>query len=134
MVIQGLRLLAVYVENNCKDDMEVFTSSGFIAKTTRVSAPQPVETPVIRKLDYGAISGQLLVTIKAVSGARSYNLRYAAMTNGTPGSWTTVAVPIIRKAVVVGNLTPGTVYAFEVQALGPLGTSDWSDSSTWMCT
>jgi hypothetical protein len=134
LVIQDLHLLAIYVQNNCKDDTQVFVSSGFQAKSNTKQAPQPAAAPVIRKVDYGPVSGQLLVFIKSVRGARTYYLRHAPVTNGTPGTWTQLTITNVRNATVVGNLTPGTTYAFEAQALGPLGYSDWSDSSTCMCT
>ena len=34
----------------------------------------------------------------------------------------------------VTGLTPGTIYAFQVRAMGRLGYTDWSDSATRMCT
>lgn len=33
---------------------------------------------------------------------------------------------------ICANLTPGTTYAFQVRALGPLGYTDYSDSVTRM--
>ena len=133
VVIGDLRQLAVYVENNCNNDMATFTSSGFTAKA-KASPTGPVAVPVIKTLDYGNNSGQILVSIKAVAGGRSYNVRYAPVpAGGTPSAWTSMQVGSIRSAVTVSNLTPGTTYAFQVQALGSAGLSDWSDSSTIMC-
>ncbi len=34
---------------------------------------------------------------------------------------------------ITSGLTPGTIYGFQVQALGPIGYSDWSDITTIMC-
>jgi len=39
----------------------------------------------------------------------------------------------IKKAIPIDNLTSGTLYAFQLQALGMKGLSAWSDSSTIMC-
>jgi hypothetical protein len=61
-------------------------------------------------------------------------MRYAAMANGNPGPWTTETMTTVKKGMLIGNLTPGTVYAFQVRALGPLGSTDWSDSVTMMST
>ena len=133
LIIQDLRLLAVYVEKNCNDEMTVFSTSGFTAKTRGKSASGPIAVPLIRKVDYGQNSGQILVYIKAVSGAYSYNVRYAVMTGTTPGAWTTIPAATVLKAVTIGNLTPGTTYGFAVQALGSQGYSDWSDPTTIMC-
>src|SRR4029077_20681643 len=37
-----LRVLAFYAELNCKDDMNVFLTSGFTPRSTTRTAPQPV--------------------------------------------------------------------------------------------
>jgi len=58
----------------------------FTAKPTGKSAPQPVAVPSFRSLDYGANSGQIAVSVKKVSGAKSYFIRYAVMNGTTPGS------------------------------------------------
>ena len=67
-----------------------------------------------------------------VSGAHSYDVRFAALTNGTPGSWITQTVTQARKAVTFNGLTPGTTYSFQVRALGKAGYTDWSDSANRM--
>jgi hypothetical protein len=133
-VIKDLRQLAMYVESNCNEDMTTFTSSGFVAKTKPVPTAK-VAVPGFKKIDYGNVSGQILVTIQSAAGARAYNLRSAVVTNGTPGPWTVTLIANIRKAITIPNLTPGTTYAFQVQALGSNNTlSDWSDSTNLMCT
>ena len=71
-----------------------------------------------------------------VKGAYSYELRYIALdSNRVPvGEWKTQAMGSARSAVAVSGLTPGTIYAFEVHALGKLGYTDWSDPAHFMCT
>jgi hypothetical protein len=133
LVIQDLTLLAVSVQNDCNDDPQIFASSGFTAKTSTKTANQPVAVPAFRYLDYGSNSGQLLISIKAVAGARSYFLRYAVMNGVQPGPWTTLTIPNIQKPCTLSNLTPATTYGFEVQALGALGYSDWSTTETIIC-
>ena len=133
VVIKALRQLGHYVEAACKDDMTIFMSSGFLAQGS-VRTTTPPLTESIRKIEAGANSGQLLVTIVADRRAFSYELRWAPVTNGSPGTWTTQAVTTARPASLVGNLTPGTIYAFQVRALSKQGYSDWSDPVTRMCT
>jgi hypothetical protein len=48
-------------------------------------------------------------------------------------AWTVVQIATVKKATPLDNLTSGTVYAVQVQALGAQGLSAWSDSSTIMC-
>jgi hypothetical protein len=132
LVIQDLKSLALYVENNCNDDPAILTTSGFAVKTPVKTAGLPVVAPAIKTLDYGANSGQITVTLKKVPGAKVYFLRYAAMTAGSPGSWTNVAVPKVNVKTTISGLTAGVIYAFQTQSLGSVGYSDWSDSTTIM--
>ena len=128
LVIQGLNLLAVFVENVSTDDPVIFAKSGFTPKPTGKSASQPVVVPSFRSLDYGANSGQIAVYVKKVAGAKSYFIRYAVMNGTTPGACATIPAATIQKAITISGLTPQTVYGFQVQALGVLGYSDWSST------
>ena len=94
LVIQDLNLLAVYVQNVSNDDPVIFAVSGFTPKPTGKSAPQPVAAPTFRSIDYGVNSGQIVFSVKAVAGGKSYFIRYAVMNGATPGPWTTVTQPI----------------------------------------
>jgi len=132
VVVKELRQLAMYVESNCNDDMTIFTTSGFTAKA-KPSPSAEVAVPTIKSLDYGQHPGEILVSLKKSAGARSYILRFAQLTGTTPGPWTTLSIANIRKAISIVNLTSGTSYAFQAQALGMLGLSPWTDSSTIMC-
>jgi hypothetical protein len=156
-VVNDLRQLAMYAESNCNEELAIFTTSGFTARA-KPSPSGPVAAPTFKWLDYGAHPGEILVFIKSEPGARSYNVRFGAMPptppaagggpsstpasagatagaapGATPSSWTVLNVANIKKAIPVDNLTSGTLYAFQVQALGMKGLSAWSDSSTIMC-
>jgi hypothetical protein len=133
MVIQDLNLLAVYVQNVSNDDPAIFAASGFTAKPTGKSAPQPVGAPSFRSLDFGVNSGQIVVSVKAQPGAKSYFIRYAVMNGATPVSWTTIPAATIQKPITISGLIPTTIYGFQVQALGVLGYSDWSAIETIIC-
>ena len=133
LIVQDLNLLAVFVQNVSNDDPAIFAASGFTAKPTGKSAPQPVGAPAFRSLDYGVNSGQIVASVKAQAGAKSYFIRYAVMAGATPGAWTTVAAPSIQKPITISGLTPTTIYGFQVQALGVLGYSDWSALTTIIC-
>lgn len=133
-VIKMLRLIGRYVEVTCKDDMAIFKSSG-LEPASSTKAPTQAVSEKIRKISHGANSGQIVVQLKAVPKAVSYELRYAqAGSGGTPGAWTTVPVASVKAPVTVSGLTPGTIYAFQARALGKSGYSDYSDSATLMCT
>jgi hypothetical protein len=71
VLMKILKQLARYVEQACKDDMTIFTSSGFQAVSkTRATAPSLSQS--IRKITQGSSSGVLLVWLVAVAGALSY--------------------------------------------------------------
>jgi hypothetical protein len=128
-----LRQLAIYAETNCNDDPAVFVTSGFLAaSTTRTLTPQPLDKPVVKRIDQGSISGELLVRITSVPNAASYELRYAVETDLLPGEWTILTMTTVKSAVSVKTLKPGTIYAFQVRGLGKLGYTDWSSSKTRM--
>jgi len=133
LIVQDLNLLAVFVRNVSNDDPVIFAASGFTAKPTGKSAPQPVAVPAFRSLNFGANSGQIVVTVKAVAGGKSYFIRHAVMNGTTPGPWTTIPAASIPKAITISGLTPMTMYGFQVQALGVLGYSDWSTTETIAC-
>ena len=77
---------------------------------------------------------QLLVSIKAVRKAKSYELRYGAAgaSGAAPAVWSILMAPNAKTAVPINGLTPGTTYAVQVRAYGQLGYTAYSDSVTRM--
>ena len=133
-VIRMLRALATYVELNCKDDLNIFLTSGFTPRSNTRTPAQPLAQPTVSSLDQGN-TGQLLVSIKSVKKAKTYELRVGPVGTGgaTPASWVTQTIPNAKTATPVNGLTPGTTYAVQVRAYGHLGYTEWSDSATRMC-
>jgi hypothetical protein len=132
-VLSKLRLLGAYVEAACNGDLSVLLSSGFEAASGTRFAPQPLPVPTITRVDQGN-SGQLLINIKAVPKAQSYELRHAPLEpGGAPGPWTTTFVAVVKQATPIANLTPGTVFSFQVRAVNRAGYTDWSDAVKRMC-
>jgi hypothetical protein len=127
--------LAAYVTATCNDDMATFLLSGFQAVSSTKTATLPASDS-IRKIDQGANSGSLAVTLVKYTGAGSYLLRWAPVpaAGATPATWSSQAVLNVKSPVTISGLTPGTVYAFQVAALTHTGYTDWSDSVTLMCT
>jgi hypothetical protein len=123
-----MRSLGHYVEVACKGDTQAFVSSGFIAVAPRQKlANLPIALPSIVKIDQGS-TGTLLVSIESVK-ARSYELRYAPVpAAGATISWTIIVIANAKPAVPINNLTPGTIYTFQVRAFGKQGFTEWSSS------
>jgi hypothetical protein len=132
-VLRMIRALAMYVELNCKEDMTIFLTSGFEAKSTTRTPPRLPDQPTIVELEQGA-TGQFLAWVKAARYAKSYNVRVGVVGPGgaTPTSWTTVTIPHAQRPALLNDLTPGTTYAVQVQAYGTVGYTEWSDSVTRM--
>jgi hypothetical protein len=134
VVIGMLRLLGCYVEAACDGDIAVFRSSGLEpASSTKPQAPPLSQN--IRNVEHGSISGQIVVWMKAIGGAFSYEFRYSVLDAGMPPtSWTTRLVTNVKRPIILDGLTPSATYAFEAHALLKEGYSDWSDMVTFMCT
>jgi hypothetical protein len=132
-VIRTIKQLSTYVELNCKDDMNIFLSSGFQPRSSMRTSAQPLDQPMIQSIDQGP-TGQLLVSITPVRKAKSYELRFGIAGSGgaAPAAWSTLMAPNARTAVSISGLTPGTTYAVQVRAYGQLGYTEYSDSATRM--
>jgi hypothetical protein len=130
-VISALKQVAAYVQENANGD---FSSTGFQTYDTAArKMGQLVDTPTFRKLYHGINSGEIMLLINAVPYARGYQVQYAALKDGVPGPWTVIDVMSVKSAFRITGLTPATVYAFQVQAIGPNNRSDWSDSVPIIC-
>ena len=86
-----------------------------------------------QELGTGVISGEIVVQVEAILRALHYEIRYGVQVNGAaPSSWTSKVVTKVKPPVGFQGLTPGTVYAFQVRALGTVGYTAWTDSTTCM--
>ena len=111
--------------------MATLLSSGFEAVSTNRSQT-PLPPPSIRSLDNGN-SGQLLVKVTPIANSRAYEVRYAAVSGGTPGPWQSGGLFTNSRAMSINGLTPGTIYQMQVRAIGgSTGYSDWSDPVSHM--
>jgi hypothetical protein len=76
-----------------------------------------------------------VVQVQSIPKAKNYEIRYGIVVNSAaPTSWTSKVVTKVKPPVGIEGLTPGTTYAIQVRALGPLGYTAWTDSTTCMCT
>jgi hypothetical protein len=127
IVVDMLRKLAGHVQGKHENRMEVLLSSGFDAVSTS-RAPIAITVPTIKDIANGN-SGQLIVRVGAVRGARNYEIRFAALgVGGAPGPWQNGGLHTNSRAMLLNNLTPGTMYLIQVCAHGSgSSVSDWSD-------
>jgi hypothetical protein len=134
VMVRQYTLLGHYVEAACNDDLAAFNTSGFVAAPISRRLPQPLPPASIEWVDRGPTTGDIVVKVKALPKANSYDLQYSLVaTAGTPASpWISLTLPGSKK-VTISNLTPGAKYAFQVRAFGRLGYTDWSDPITFIC-
>lgn len=129
-----LRQLHNYVQHNCNNDPAIALTSGFSLAPDASPAP-PTLSSVIRRIVEGLRSGELLITLVGNRDAAHFQLRWAPeRLEGHQEEWTIVALSGVQKPWLVSNLTPGTVYEFQVRALlkSTNRYTDWSDSVRWM--
>lgn len=124
-----LRNLASYVHVTCNGDIATLNSSGFpIQKPSRTPVgvlPAP-ETPV---LSLGARTRELNASTTPIPNGYTYNWRVAlasAPTQYLQRVQTTAASNVFT------GLTPGQIYAVDVNVVGSAGPSDWSDAAQLM--
>ncbi len=134
-VVEMVRMLGRYVEGASKGDMSIFQTSGFQPASTTKAQAQPWSEK-IRKIGRGPNSGQAKVWVRSLRDALSYTVRYAVSVNGAaPTTWIEQPVGLVKSAVRITGLTPGTTYAFQARALTKNNAyTDWSDSVTFMVT
>lgn len=122
-----LKQQASYVQSVAGTSLSDLLSSGFeAAKTTRtrIELPQPA---IVKIENLG--STQLALRVTALPTARSYEVR----SRTGNGAWQMVGIFTQARRILVPNLVPGTVYEFQVRAVGgTLGYSDWSDPVSHM--
>lgn len=132
VLVDSLRQNALYVQTMSDNNLTTLLSSGYHAASTS-HAQQPLDKPQIITLTNGN-TGQLLLRVKTVTNARSYEVRYAVIgAGGSPGPWQSAGVFTNSRSMPIDDLTPGTMYTVEVRAVGgSTGYSDWSDPSSHM--
>jgi hypothetical protein len=126
-LIDLLRQLASYVQEQADNDLAKLLSSGFDAVSTN-RAQAVLEPPVIKDILNGN-SGQLLVRVGPVKNAKAYEVRYALAPAGQPqGPWQSGGLFTNSRSMPINSLTPGQNYMFQVRAIGgSTGYSDWSN-------
>jgi hypothetical protein len=129
-----LRKLAHYVQTNCNDDVQLVLKSGFQPKAVPVRTQTQLDKTTITGVD-NAHTRQLAVTAQKVSRAKLYEVQVAVVgANNTVGPFQSAGFFTKSRSMIVTGLTPGTVYAIQVRALGgTTGSGDWSDPVAHMC-
>ena len=123
-----LRNLASYVQVACKGNLEDLLLSGFPPQKSNRAPIGVLPAPANVTVNLGPRTGELDSKANPVTGAAIYNWRLTASGQTVPlqTQQTTAA------STTFDNLTPGTVYTVEVNAVGSAGPSDWSQPVSQM--
>lgn len=117
--------------NNCEavtpNDLAALASTGFPLRgsTTNTVGDLPAPGDVTAKASDN--EGQIDLRCEAVRGASTYEWQQRLHTDAT--GWQPLRTTTTARTSVTG-LTPGTVYAFRVRAIGAAGPGTWSDEAT----
>jgi len=117
---------AGFCEALTPNDLAALASTGFPLR----GAPTPIGDLVAPTNLVAAASdheGEVELSCKTVAGASSYE--WQCKVHQDAGTWTAIKTSTTRRITVTG-LTPGTMYAFRVRAIGSAGPGPWSDEAT----
>jgi hypothetical protein len=124
-----LRQLANYVQANCKDDMTVLLSSGFLIQKPQRSPVGVLPAAGNLTVTLDARSGELNASAPPIPGAAIFNWR---LTTAAAPSVIVQSAQTTAASNIFDNLTPGVVYNIQANAIGSAGSSDWSDPVSHM--
>ncbi len=132
-LIEILRKVKHYVEDNCGNDLAVLLSSGFQAASSNRTR-SPLANPSILGIDFGN-SAELVLRVTPIANARCYDVRSAPVgADNVPGPWQAAGLFTSSRSITIAGLVPGTTYMFLVRAVGgSTGSSDWSNPVSHMC-
>lgn len=126
-VDQILTQLGGYVESVAGKDDTLITSAGMDTKAARSASSVP-NVPQALKATAGDHDGEIDLSWKAVSNARSYTIE-SSVDPATASSWTHVGIAT-STSKTIANLTSGKRYWFRLAAIGAGGQSGWSEHAT----
>lgn len=116
--------------NNCEavtpTDLVALQSTGFPLRSAGAPMGQ-LPAPGDLKAVASDNEGQIDLRCKTVAGASTYEWQMRLHDNAA--AWQALKTSTTAK-ILVPSLTPGTVYAFRVRAIGSAGPGTWSDEAT----
>ncbi len=128
-LVEPLRNLAIYVQQNCGNDLTKFLSSGFdLRKQPEPSGLLPAPQGVT--LTPTGISGEIGLRGSAVANARAYEAQ-SCLDPANNAEWEDQGTFSSTRATLSG-LTPGKVVWVRERAIGAAGPGVWSEPVSTM--
>jgi hypothetical protein len=109
-----LKELALHVQLNCKDDVSILLTSGYDARKDGQPAEEPGD-PDNFKVEAGANSGSVDVSVDANENADEYVFEYAQVPETGDPNWKTL---VGKKKRTIRDLIPGKKYMFRAALKG----------------
>lgn len=118
-----------YVTSVADGDSAIFATSGLQAIPTSYQPAQPLEPPAIIKLVHAENSGSVKISYTpALRKIKTVQVSVReADSNLSPDDGRIIPRAGGKGPLLIGELTPGKRYVFQVRGQNPLGFSDWSE-------
>jgi len=129
-LVAALRQIAAYIQSLALANVSDVLTSGFdVVVWSNVQSP--LDPPVLVGLD-NSLSTQLQLRLQAVANAKAYQVQISTNSGNT---WQESGIFSNSRNIILPNLTPGTVYAARVRAIGGSENfSGWSGSISILAT
>jgi|SRR5665213_1529891 len=129
-LLDAARKIGAYVQSVALNSLSTLLSSGF--QNVPVQSPSsPLATPTILSATNGGTT-QVVLRLSPVANAKSYQIQFSTDNGKT---WTLAGAFPKARSIVLTNLTPGTTYMIQAQAIGgSTGQSNWSTPVSIMST
>jgi hypothetical protein len=114
VLAKALKDLALHVQLNCKDDVSILLTSGYDARKDGEPAEEP-GAPENFKVESGANSGSVDVSVDSNENANIYVFEYAPVPETGEPSWNTL---VGKKKRTIRDLVPGKKYMFRAALKG----------------
>ena len=126
LLIQGMRMLASYVEVNGGNNEAILLGSGFFIYSGK-NAPRPIpDIPQNLRISDGKLAGTVNVKVDIALNAVVYELRYTLDEYGPDSKWIYLPVSTASKMIITGIETGKTIWA-QARSINSKGPSNWSD-------
>ncbi|TSK06115.1 MAG: fibronectin type III domain-containing protein [Geobacter sp.] len=106
---------------------------GVLPTKVRRSNTTFLTSPGNLRVTHGKVSGEIVLRVEPVKGAKSYDISCCIGDPSVEGNWKHCGVGTKASRLLVSGLIPGTLYWFRVRAIGPKGEGPWSQFVSLMC-
>jgi hypothetical protein len=129
-LLDAARKNGAYVQSLALNSLSMLLSSGYQNVPTQ-SPSSPLDIPTILSVTNNGTT-QVALRLSPVTNAKSYQIQFSTDNGKT---WILAGAFPKARSIVLTNLTPGTTYMIQAQAIGgSTGQSGWSNPVSIMST